>query len=313
MNLKEKYSELISLTQLYILNECPVKEKAVVDQDTFHFFKNWIKSSKPLGNQKENSPPIPPSLPTQQTQLPPSTSTAQTKKIEIPSPSEITSPPSNSKTPAQLPASNPIKEPQKISSPIVDKKDNDSKPSSTLKSFELAPLPSYEQNELRILKNTVEKLLRPHQALDEIPSDQEAKKIKNGWNQEDNVPAIAILSFNDQEKHLSFLNNLAKAITITIAPARVIQAPAWEQKKKWDSFLKSPELRIVIASDYGLYLLPDLMKHYKEIPKTAKHLLHETPLLLLSDISLYLKEPQLKSLLWRTICTEFESIKRKKI
>ncbi len=68
---------------------------------------------------------------------------------------------------------------------------------------------------------------------------------------------------------------------------------------------QSPDLRLVIASDYDLYLQPELMKVYREAPQQGKHYLNKTPLLLLSDLSLYLKEPQLKSLLWRAICNEF--------
>ena len=70
-------------------------------------------------------------------------------------------------------------------------------------------------------------------------------------------------------------------------------------------FWNSSNLRLIIASDYGLYLQPKLMAYYREVTQQGKHFVNNIPLLLLSDLALYLKEPQLKSLLWRAICKEF--------
>ena len=138
-----------------------------------------------------------------------------------------------------------------------------------------------------------------------IPEDAVALKVKNSWLNEQTIPPVVILSFRGEEKELAFLKNVAHAISLRLAPARVIQASKWEKENGWQAITHSPDLRLVIASDYDLYLQPELMKVYREAPLQGKHYLNKTPLLLLSDLSLYLKEPQLKSLLWRAICNEF--------
>lgn len=134
-----------------------------------------------------------------------------------------------------------------------------------------------------------------------IPDDAVAQKIKNSWKEDLTIPSVVILSFNEKERELTFLKNVAKAITLRFMPARVISA------SKWEELLNSPQLSLVIAPDHDFYMHAELMKYYKEANNLGKHYLKNSPLLLLSDPSLYLKEPQLKSLLWRAICNDFAS------
>ena len=138
-----------------------------------------------------------------------------------------------------------------------------------------------------------------------IPKDTAALKVINAWRMEAVIPPVVILFFQSGEKEGIFLKNVAQAISLRLAEARVISFFQWEKERSLDELVNASHLRLIISTDYDLYLQPDLMKVYRESPQQGKHYLGRTPLLLLSDLSLYLKEPQLKSLLWRAICNEF--------
>lgn len=309
--LKERYSELIALTQLYMLREYSSDQLLESSASSFQFFKQKLKThplpeSKPL---PPNSSFEKPSL-NKNTPPPPSTPRA----IDRP-------PPQQSPRPPLVPVQDATEKLQKASAPVekapilpqqaqtldtapVRPAKNEEKPPSK-PSFNLEPLPPPSPINFQDFREFV-KTTAPSCVLHEqIPCDLHAKKMKERWKTEKEIPPVVILSFNEQKDHMALLNNIAKAITLQLAPAKVISGHRLEQEKKWEEMLNSPGLRLVIASDYGLYLLPDLMKHYKESAKSARHFLKTTPLLLLSDISLYLKEPQLKPLLWRAICNEF--------
>jgi hypothetical protein len=136
-----------------------------------------------------------------------------------------------------------------------------------------------------------------------IPSDDVAQKLKNGWLQNLLIPPIIIIASQLKEQELAFLKNVAKAISLKLAPAQVFSSN--KLKNNWENVLKSTSLRLVIASKHELNLQPDLKQFYSENPQQSKHFLKQIPLLLLSDLSLYLKKPELKSHLWQTICSEF--------
>lgn len=330
--LKNSYRELVALTQLFLLTENHPKNKVITDPETYQFFRNWAKANplpNPLSKTTPNSkssvitkpelqldnlpspidptpsqpkPEFPPKNPTPPKQAPPKPQ--QPNPLPTHQPELQPAPRTPERTPKQPPPSTP----EVSDSLALEKKSV----SSGFRSFQLEPPPSPTVTDLNDIKSLFKEKFTNFPICEQIPSDHQAKNIKNAWQIELIIPPIVILSFNEQDKHLAFLKNVSKAISLYLAPARVLSGPAWEQEKRWNELLKARDLRLVIASDYGLYLLPTLMKSYKEEPKTAKHFLDQVPLLLLSDISLYLKEPQLKPLLWRAICTEFE-IARKRI
>jgi hypothetical protein len=138
-----------------------------------------------------------------------------------------------------------------------------------------------------------------------IPSDQAARQVNRAWSHGKRVLGVILLSFNEGERERIFLHNISQAISVSIISAEVISAQRIEQANGWDALIKSEGLRLIIASDYAIHTLPGLMKHFKEPQKQSKHHLGAVPFLLLSDLSLYLKEPKLKPILWRAICNEF--------
>jgi len=49
-----------------------------------------------------------------------------------------------------------------------------------------------------------------------------------------------ILTFNEADKQLLLLKNIAKAIQLSIGPARLLSAEKIELEKGWDVLLQSP-------------------------------------------------------------------------
>jgi hypothetical protein len=300
-SITECYAELLSLTQLFLLREHALTDIRIADPTLLAFFRKKIAASPSLHQAKKTeittSTPLQTSqrtpMPERSTSLPPSPDPRppETRPEPLPSP---TLPPPTKPGPSPPDPQPPV---------IQDKSRKISRDSKKLDLEPLAePLTFLDHRDFWKLFST----LFPELTLCEsVPHDGFAKKLKNAWLNDQVIPPVIILSFQDGEKQLTFLKNLAQAISLRLAPARVLSASKLEKEKGWENILKTPTLRLVIASDYGLYLQPGLMHFYREIPKQGKHFLNHIPLLLLSDISLYLKEPQLKSLMWRAICNEF--------
>lgn len=281
--IRNRYQELVSLSQIFLLREYTLNQIKITDPSSYSYFQRKMpptSSAAPL--KKSTSIPIP---------------SANSQEVSRPLPTNQTVIPQQSQTapkPPILDNKPPVVEDQH---PKAKKTD-----SSSLTLESLNPSPSQNLQEFwKIFKDHF-----PDYHLSEtIPSDASAKKIKNAWSSTHEIPSVILLSFNEQVKQIHLLKNIAQAISLRFAPAKVLSASLLEEENLLDKMLNASHLRLVIASDYGLYLQPSLMRFYKEAPQKGKHYLHNTPLLLLSDLSLYLKEPQLKSLLWRAICNEF--------
>lgn len=299
--LKQRYAQLLSWTQLFLLREYSVAIVKSVDPAVANFFLTRKKLGSPLSPAKKIvQQPLASAPSTQFNKIPVRATT--TPPSPDPRPPEIHPNP----TPAQpFPPTTPPEPPSPDPKPpVIHDKLSNSKHAS--KMFALDPMGDTPVSHLNREFWKLFSTLFPDVNLSEsIPSDAQAQKIKNNWLQEQMIPPVVLLSFQEGEKQLIFLKNIADAISLQLAPARVFSASKIEQENEWDALLKSPALQLVIASDYGLYMQPGLMKFYREIPQQGKHFLGSIPLLLLSDLSLYLKEPQLKSLLWRAICNEF--------
>lgn len=131
------------------------------------------------------------------------------------------------------------------------------------------------------------------------PSDQLAKRVKESWKQLSIAPIIAVILGPEQGSIKELLINLAKAINSLIAPCRAIEA----SKIDPSIFLTADELKLAIAPDSAL--TGQLLTHLKEIPGQSKRFLNDKPLLLLPDPNLYLKDPMLKSALWKSVLHSF--------
>lgn len=109
---------------------------------------------------------------------------------------------------------------------------------------------------------------------------------------------IAILSFSDLPSHRLFLSMLETAIRLRFGKnVKVVNQTGWEKAK------------LVIAPDYGIWGDPLLSKQYQEGEKAGQNFLGQTPLFILTDIALYMREPKLKKSLWKALCQEIGSLR----
>ncbi|MBI3236523.1 MAG: hypothetical protein HYZ48_02275 [Chlamydiales bacterium] len=140
------------------------------------------------------------------------------------------------------------------------------------------------------------------------PDDAKARKIKEEWREKREIPLLPILTHTT--RYLPFLKNLAKAISFTFLPCRVLEVISFEKEKKWDLFFSSSHVNLVILSDQTLWESKELLLNYKENPQKKERFLASFPLLLLPDLSLYEKDPYLKRSLWNLLCQTIEKIKK---
>lgn len=300
ISIKHRYAELLHLTQLFLLREYSLKDVKMVEPPLFAFFQRKMQNfSSPIRNAPSpvvTVPPVPSSqVPVKTITIPPS-----------PDPGPSQPPPKPTPPPEPLP---PPTQPEPVIPPSPPPAIQ-GKSTHKGKEFSLEPWnPPSSSRDHRELWKVCQTLFPEWTLCEAIPSDAIAQKQKNAWQRNQDILPIILLSFHDHEQQVIFLKNIAQAISLRLAPAKVLSASQLEKENSWENLLNSSQLRLVIASDYGLYLYPKLMRFYREMPQQNRHFLHQTPLLLLSDLSLYLREPQLKPLLWRAICNEFAALK----
>ena len=287
-SLRNQYRELLSMAQLYICREYPHQKAKMVDPGVLDYFRRNYKPPAPLNHAPQQTAAL---------MRPPMTSTRSSNLPNVTAPA---SPPLQTQNQKPLPQP-PIKIEQ---TPVPQKQTINSRQPTTELHLETIESLSTARD-LREFGKFYQKVFPELTVCEAIPSDAIALKLKKGWLLEQQIPPVVILSFHDHEDQLTFLKNVAQAISLRLAPARVLSGSLLEKENQWEKVLNSPGLQLIIASDYGLYLQPALMNFYSEVSQQGKHFLNKIPLLLLSDLSLYLKEPKLKSLLWRAICNEF--------
>jgi hypothetical protein len=144
--------------------------------------------------------------------------------------------------------------------------------------------------------------------LPEIPSDALAKQIAQRWKTKNQSTPISLLFLQEPQQQHKFLTNLATALDVVFGSARLIHAEEIEKENQWEAFLSVPELKLVIICDYALWQMPHLLQFYREVPNQTQRFLLNKPLMLLPDLTLYLKDPQLKRSLWKALCQKIGSI-----
>ncbi len=177
------------------------------------------------------------------------------------------------------------------------------KPKETKTFIKLEPLPAppHEPTEgtRKILKE-IDPDLYIHES---VPSDYKAKQIKEAWKEKQGTPAIPIL-FQGIE-YRKFVQRIAKAIDTVYGSCHLVDITIG---KKWDLFLESENLKLIIIPDIFLFGNKELLPFYQETPQQKKRKLGNIPLLLLPDLSLYYKDPYLKRSLWNVICNTIDSL-----
>ena len=141
--------------------------------------------------------------------------------------------------------------------------------------------------------------------LNEIPSDAMAQKIAERWKTKNQTAPISVLSFQEPPEQRALLEGVVRALDVYFGPAKLVNAEGIEKDKQWEAFLSVADLKMVIVCDYTLWQLNGLMQFYKETPAQGSRMVGNTPLFLLPDLSLYLKDPLLKRSLWKALCQKF--------
>lgn len=282
MTLQERYSELLAQMKLYLTQEYGLTARIFSEPESYTYFKTYA-----LAQQKAKNKPL---------------EKVQTVVADKPAPvkaaTSCDTPNVDTIKPASVKAAAshriPNEDPDKPAP--VKAAATPATPIFTLENP--SPVQLVDYADLR--KILVEKL--PHiPLLDHVPDDMEARNLANLWAQKRKSPQILLLSFDKTAKHQAFLDNIAKALEVHGFTAHVTNAMKLEYNNEWEEVLKSKELKLVVASSSGFYNLPCLQNFYREGTKQGHYYLGDSLLLLLSDISFYLKEPGLKSSLWRAV------------
>jgi len=142
----------------------------------------------------------------------------------------------------------------------------------------------------------------------EIPSDAIAKKIRDRWKTKNQSTPITVIYFQENPEQKQLLEQIARALDVYFGPAKLLFVETIEREKEWKAFLSVDDLKLVIACDYTLWQLPNLMQFYKETPAQKTRQLGEKQLFMLPDLSLYLKDPLLKRSLWKALCQTLSSL-----
>lgn len=289
-SLQEQFAELAAIAQLHLLQEFDRSERIAVNAESFAFFKQYALQQKPPQNA--------PARPSEPTAAPAALQPPKTAIItKAPPMPPVVSP---EKPVAATPAPQPK---MPLAEAVVPKKQEVKQPEKTASktNFELAPLKEAAEISLGDIRDIIKEKFPKQALIDDVPSDIEAKKIIDAWKQEPAIPAIMVLSFDETAEQQDFLEKLSKAINEKIAPSAVVKFDRVIHEQGWAAALQTKELRFIIAPTHGLHASPELMKHYREAPKQAKHYLGNIPLFLLPDIGIYLKNPKLKISLWNDL------------
>jgi len=108
----------------------------------------------------------------------------------------------------------------------------------------------------------------------------------------------AILSMGDQG---NFLKNVADAVTALLGPCRVIE------QGKWETVSQIKNLKLILGPPISKWKTTPLAAHFRENPTLNESSLFNIPFLPLQPIENYLKNPDLKRNLWKSLVSRLSS------
>ncbi len=198
----------------------------------------------------------------------------------------------------------PLAPPKKIATPIAPPKKVEEAPHAPL---HLQPLEAPLIEKADALKELLAKIAPDFALKESPPDDTAAVRIRNRWKEQSEATAVILLTFTESDKELQFYQNVARAIDLTLQPAKCLDGRRLEKEKKWDLFLESAQLKWILVSQDQLKKGMDILRHFRENPATAEKFLGHASLLLIPPPAAYFKEPSLKRTLWETLCTRLSS------
>ncbi len=137
--------------------------------------------------------------------------------------------------------------------------------------------------------------------VEEVPNDKKAKEIAQSWKYQSKTAPISILTFSLNIFSKGFVKQLQKALQTLYIPSSIIDGMDIEKNDYWNRFLSTPSIELIIMQDKDLKNSPNLLCHIKEVPNKSEKFLHNIPLFLLPDLSLYEKNFHLKRNLYKAL------------
>ena len=210
---------------------------------------------------------------------------ASPKKKE---PSQATLPPLEKKSVPKPPAQKPEPKPE----PEVPIQKNISFP---------------ERNHLQEIQQAVQKIF-PDLSLRETPPDDAiAKRMSKIWEESYLSAQVVLIAFGEVGPGMDFLKQVAGAIDRLLVPTQLIEGSSLEKERSWELLLNSPSLKTVICSPWASWKTTSLAKYYRQNGASGEQFLGERKLLLLEPSLMYLKHPDRKRELWKTLNTQLLS------
>jgi hypothetical protein len=137
-----------------------------------------------------------------------------------------------------------------------------------------------------------------------VPDDASAKKMSDLWRQKHLSAKVFVVSFGETGP---FLQNVTKAIDTLLAPAHLIEGPKMEREKSWELALSAPALQLILVPPFAAWKTTQLARFYRENPSSNTHFLKDTPLMFMQPVVAYLKNPDLKRELWKSLCSHLST------
>ncbi|MCE5318579.1 MAG: hypothetical protein LLG04_14605 [Parachlamydia sp.] len=282
-NAREQFSELVALTEIYLLQEYSCKDWIYSDSDCFKFFKTLEErrreesknqeSRHQASMSKEKPKSAQPSLEkVPQKEVAPSPPKPVVKPVAI-----LVSPPQPIKTESIKTASEPV------AAPVATKEEKKEAPKETQvvpKSvFVPEPLSKPKEVDLADMRAAVASAM-PQVKIAETPK---APPLAS-------QPSAVLLALGETGEELLFLHNVASAIDRLLRSAEVVSMPKKERDAAWKALLSRPGLTWIIAFGEEVYSLPGISKGQQKIGQVS--------LLLQPSALSILRDPKQKAALW---------------
>jgi len=150
------------------------------------------------------------------------------------------------------------------------------------------------------IRQLVRKTLPEAPLTETVPDDAPAKKLSELWKQKHLNAHVFVVSFGEGGQ---FLQNVTKAIDSILAPAILLDG----KQTDWNLAFTAPSLKLVLTPPCTSWKTTPLAKFYRENPSHQNYFLNETPLLLMQPVAAYLKNPDLKRELWKSLSMRLSS------
>lgn len=222
---REQYSELLALTQIFLLQEYTSKEWIFSDSEAFRYFKALEESKRQENKQK---PQI----------IPKSEAAPPEKPVRPPEPPKI--------TPEPVVVKEDKIEPIK---PVVMEEKKE--PQKSKQVFVPEPLAKAKEIDLSDMRAAVSNAM-PQVKIADTPKAASS-------------PSIVLLALGETGEELLFLHNVASAIDRLLKPAEVVTLAKKEREAAWKALLNRPGLSWIIAFGEEVYTLPGIVKGKQKI------------------------------------------------